>query len=191
MRFLWRRIRGDFAQLNALRALALGAALACIGTGAASAATPTPNPANLPINLTKSQPKSVLPKTPLHTEYVVEVNKLGQVTKIRSVKPCKDVGFNARTYGNALQAFIRTDAGTAISGVYRMSYDYSPTHGGVKRNVALLQTGGVDPNAEGAAIDMERKAARRAELDAQKQKTVVLPDLKDISKSKPSPKPTP
>ena len=189
MCFLRGRVCGDLTQLNAVRTLAVLAALASIGT-AASAATPAPTPP-VRINITKAQPKSILPKVPLHTEYTVEVNKLGQVTKVRSVKPCKDLSFNAKTYGNVLQAFIRTESGGAISGVYRMSYDYSPVHGGVKRSVNLLQTGGVDANAEGAALAMERKAARRAELDAQKQKTTALPDLKDITKSTPRPKPTP
>ncbi len=187
MCFLWSRVRGNLTQLSA-RLLAAVAALAYLGSAAAQAASPPPTA--VPINLTKSQPKSALPKVPLHTEYMVEVNKLGQVTKVRSVKPCKDVGFNARTYGNALQAFIRKEDGTAISGVYRLTYDYSPVKGGVKRDVRLLSAGGVDPNAEGAALDMERKAARRAELDARKQKTVVLPDLKDVTKSTPRPKPT-
>ncbi len=175
--------------MNALRILAAAAALAWLGAGSAEAASPAP--AAAPINLTKAQPKSVLPKVPLHTEYTVEVNKLGQVTKVRSVKPCKDVGFNARTYGNVLQAFIRKEDGSAISGVYRLSYDYTPAHGGVTRDVKLVSAGGVDPNAEGAALNMEHKASRRAELDAQKQKSVTLPDLKDITKSTPRPKPTP
>lgn len=189
MLFLWRGVRGDLTQLNALRILTAAAALAWLGAGTVDAASPPPTA--IPINLTKSQPKSVLPKVPLHTEYTVEVNKLGQVTKVRTVKPSKDVGFNARTYGNALQAFIRKEDGTAISGVYRLSYEYSPVKGGVKRDVLLLSAGGVNPNAEGAALDMERKAARRAELDAQKQKPTALPDLKDITKSTPRPKPTP
>jgi len=158
MCFLWGRVRGDLTQLSAVRTFAALVALACFGT-AASAATPAPTPP-VRINITKAQPKSILPKVALHTEYTVEVNKLGQVTKVRSVKPCKDLSFNAKT------------------------------HGGVKRSVNLLQTGGVDANAEGAALAMERKAARRAELDAQKQKTTVLPDLKDITKSTPRPKPT-
>ena len=189
MLVLRRGIRGDLTQLNALRILTAAAALAWLGAGAVDAASPPPTA--IPINLTKSQPKSVLPKVPLHTEYTVEVNRLGQVTKVRTVKPSKDVGFNARTYGNALQAFIRKEDGTAIAGVYRLSYDYSPLKGGVKRDVRLLSAGGVNPNALGAALDMERKAARRAELDAQKQKSVALPDLKDITKSTPRPKPTP
>ena len=189
MLVLRRGIRGDLTQLNALRILTAAAALAWLGAGAVDAASPPPTA--IPINLTKSQPKSVLPKVPLHTEYTVEVNRLGQVTKVRTVKPSKDIGFNARTYGNALQAFIRKDDGTAIAGVYRLSYDYSPLKGGVKRDVRLLSAGGVNPNALGAALDMERKAARRAELDAQKQKSVALPDLKDITKSTPRPKPTP
>ncbi|HEV2642092.1 MAG TPA: hypothetical protein VGT98_05275, partial [Candidatus Elarobacter sp.] len=80
----------------------------------ASAATPAPHAAapsaTAParINVEKLQPKSLFPKVKLHTEMIVEVNKLGQVSRVRSIKPSKDVPFNTHAYGNALQAFIRT-----------------------------------------------------------------------------------
>ena len=92
------------------------------------AATPAPAPQPTPyrIDLTKIQPKSLLPKVPLHTEYVVAVNKLGQVTRIISGKGSKDKTYNLQTAGNALQAFIRTPDGKAISGSYRLTYDYNP-----------------------------------------------------------------
>jgi hypothetical protein len=95
-----------------------------------------------------------LPKVPLHTEYVVAVNKLGQVTYVISGKFSKNKTFNVQTYGNALQAFIRTTEGTAIPGRYRLTYDYSPKTTRVHREVELVKAGGVDPNALGAVNRM-------------------------------------
>jgi len=123
------------------------AALALLG------ATPAPKPPNR-IDLTKIQPKALLPKVPLHTEFVVAVNKLGQVTHVISAKPSKDKTYNLQTYGNAMQAFIRTPDGKAISGSYRLTYDYNPKTARVRRNVALVKAGGVDANAPGAVTQM-------------------------------------
>lgn len=139
----------------------------------ASAATPTPSPAQkatkaakaagkapVParIDVSKLQPKVLLPKTKVHTEFIVEVNKLGQVTRVRSGKSSKDLTFNAQTYGNALQAFIRTPEGRVVVGSYRLSYDFDPKTARVHRDVELLKRGGVDPDAKGAAQDMLSKA---------------------------------
>jgi hypothetical protein len=137
------------------------AALLAAGT-VVSAATPAPRPAQTPqrINLEKVTPKELFPKKNLHTEFVVEVNKLGQVTRVRSGKSCPDLTFNAQTYGNALQAFIRTPDGQAISGLYRLTYDYDPKTQRVHRDVALVRAGGVNANAEGAAVQMLRVAAK-------------------------------
>ena len=118
------------------------------------AATPTPHATPYRIDLTKIQSKALLPKVPLHTEYVVAVNKLGQVTHIISGKASKDRTYNLQTTGNALQAFIRTPDGKAISGSYRLTYDYSPTTTRIRRDVSLVKAGGVDPNAQGAALQM-------------------------------------
>ena len=118
------------------------------------AATPAPQPTRYRIDLTKIQPKSLLPKVPLHTEFVVAINKMGQVTHIISGKVSKDQTYNLQTAGNALQAFIRTPDGKAISGSYRLTYDYSPKTTRIHRDVALLKAGGVNPNEEGAALKM-------------------------------------
>lgn len=112
------------------------------------------------IDVTKLQSRTLLPKTKLHTEFVVEVNKLGQVTRVRSGKRSPDDAFNAQTYGNALQAFIRTANGKVILGSYRLTYDYSPLTERVRRDVTLVKTGGVDPNAKSAVADMEEVARR-------------------------------
>ncbi len=105
------------------------------------------------------------PATAQHTEFVVEVNGKGQVVRIRSGVPSRDGAFNTMTYGNALQVFIRTHDGRAISGLYRLSYDYDPKDEIVTRHVALIRAGGVDPKALGAVDEMKaldrRKAAAR------------------------------
>jgi hypothetical protein len=100
------------------------------------------------------------PATAVHTEFVVEVNGKGQVTRVRSGKSCPDLAFNAMTYGNALQAFIRTADGRSIPGVYRLAYDYNPKTKKVSRSVALIHAGGVDPNRIGAVDEMAQVNAR-------------------------------
>jgi hypothetical protein len=133
--------------------LVLGAATA------ATAATPAPT-APPRINVQQLQPKALAPTKPLHVEFVVEVNRLGQVSRVRSIKASHDVPFDTHCYGNALQVFIRTDDGHAISGTYRLTYDYDPKAVKVRREVALVKAGGVDPNAKGAADDMMEIARR-------------------------------
>jgi hypothetical protein len=131
-------------------------------SGIASAATPAPHAAApapsaaapARINVEKLQPKSLFPKVKLHTEMIVEVNKLGQVSRVRSIKPSKDIPFNTHAYGNALQAFIRTPDGNVVVGSYRLTYDYDPKTQRIHRDVALVKEGGVDPNRKGAAVEM-------------------------------------
>lgn len=140
-------------------ALALG-----LGTVAAGAATPAPRktaaPHRMPerVDVSKLQPKALLPKKKLHSEFVVEVNKLGQVARVRSTKPSGSPTFDAQTYGNSLQAFIRLPDGEVVLGTYRLTYDYDPKTARVRRSVTLVSRGGVDPNARGAALDMIGKA---------------------------------
>lgn len=143
----------------------LAAAMLATATLASAAQTPAPAPKR--INVEQLQPKSIFPKTKLHVEYVVEVNRLGQVARVRSVKPSKNPPFDAQTYGNALQAFIRTPDGHAIVGSYRLIYDYDPKTQRVRRDVALVKRGGVNPNAKGAAIDMMEIAHRNGIKQAQ------------------------
>jgi hypothetical protein len=162
---------------------------------AAPTATPKPS-APKRVDLTKIQPKALLPKVHLHSEYTVETNKLGQVTRVRKVSPSHNATYDAQTYGNALQAFIRTAEGSAIAGTYKLSYDYDPKTGRVKRDVQLVRPGGVNENARGAALDMLSKVhprsspsptiastpAPRASVDNSR-----LPDLNSIMKPTPSP----
>jgi len=129
--------------------LALGAALTSAASTPACAA-PAPAPA-----------VADAPGKPEHTEFTVETNQKGQVTRVRSGKPSPDPAFNAMTYGNALQAFIRTADGHAIAGKFRLTYDYDPTTKRVRRGVALIRAGGVDPKALGA-VDAMAAADRKA-----------------------------
>jgi hypothetical protein len=138
--------------------LALAAMLA--SGSVAVAATPSPPPPR--IDVTKIQPKALLPKTKLHTEYIVEINRYGQVARVRSGKRCPNASFNAQTYGNALQAFIRTPDGRAIPGSYRLTYDYDPRTERVRRDVALVHAGGVNPNAKGAALTLLEVAKKHS-----------------------------
>ena len=136
-----------------------------------------------------------LPNTPLHVEVVVEVNKKGQVVRVKSAKPSKVRSFNIQTYGNALQMWIRKPDGSAEVGLYRVTYDYNPKNQQVTRRVALVSLGGNWGNSEGAAdvmIDLAKKQAAAAQKHAQQQQeqTNKLPSLNEI-RGKPTPKPTP
>jgi hypothetical protein len=139
-------------------------------------------------------PKPHFPTERLHAEYVVEVNHKGQVVRIKSGKGTKYPTFNAQTYGNALQMWIRKPDGTAVVGLYRVSYDYDPKNHEVSRKISLVSTGGNWGNDEGAANVMIDTAKREAD-EAAKQKQAQqqkLPSLNSITGSKtPTPRPLP
>jgi len=158
-------------------AVILGAA-----TFPAAAATSTPPPRHY-----------ALPTVPLHTEAIVEVNKKGQVVRIKSTKPCKVASFNIQTFGNALQMWIRRPNGTAEVGLYRVSYDYDPTTHGVMRKIALVSAGGNWGDEEGAANVMIENAKKQADAERQRdaEQNTKLPSLNQIRGSSPSPKPGP
>jgi len=161
-------------------AAALGAIL-CAATFPGVAATSAP------------PPHYSLPTVPLHTEVVVEVNKKGQVVRIKSTKPCKVASFNIQTFGNALQMWIRRPNGTAEVGLYRVSYDYDPATHGVTRKIALVSAGGNWGDEEGAANVMVENA-RKQELEEKQRESEQnqkLPSLNQIRGSSPSPKPGP
>jgi hypothetical protein len=166
-----RGVRRPLAQLiDRTRAVAL----TLFGTLALLAATPAPHPSGptppAANSLTKAQMQAMLPKAPLHTQYLVSTNKYGQVINAKATAQSKDHTFNMQTYGNALQAFIRTEDGKAISGVYTLTYDYDPKTTNIKRQVALVHPGGVDPNTEGAANVMMDTAKKEAAAQAAKAK---------------------
>lgn len=134
-----------------------------------------------------------VPSVALHAMYTVETNKLGQVVRVVSAQASKDERFNTVTRGNAMQAFIRRPDGTAVAGVYKLIYDYSPTTKDVHRDVQLVRAGGVDPNAKGAVVVELEKAKSHPEaspdpLQEAKKATAAgansnLPDFSHIVSS--------
>ena len=184
--------------VNAVKrwAVALAALLAAAALPAVASAAPTPHPAPQSTRIVVH-----LPKVPLHSEVVVEVNKKGQVVRIKSVKPSKLLSFNYQTYGNALQMWIRkchTEGNatncTADVGLYRVTYDYDPKTTNVTRHVAIISHGGNwgdDPGAATIMMEMFRKqaaAAAEAERKQQEQNS-KLPSLNEI-RGVATPKPT-
>lgn len=170
------------------RVAASAAFLAAIAVPTVAPAAPTPHPAP------QTSPVVIhLPKVPLHSEVVVEVNKKGQVVRIKSTKPSKLLSFNYQTYGNALQMWIRkchsegsSTSCTAEVGLYRVTYDYDPKTANVTRRVAIVSHGGDWGDAPGAAnvmMEMFRKqaaAAAEAERKQQQEQNAKLPSLNQI-----------
>lgn len=174
-----------------MRARLRAAACAALAAVALLAAAPSPSPSPTRIDLTKLQSKALLPKVPLHTEYVVAVNKLGQVTHVISGKVSKDKTYNLQTYGNAMQAFIRTPDGKAISGRYRLTYDYSPKTTRVHRDVALVSKGSVDANAPGAVTQMYADVRKHQKAAPKPSSTApVVPAPARSAAQTPGPQPT-
>lgn len=180
-----------FARLRIIVCASLALAV-CAGTGA-RAATPSPSPAPR-----RTIPPPPFPKQKLHAEYVVEVNSKGQVVKVKSGKGTKYTTFNAQTYGNALQMWIRKQDGSAVVGLFRVTYDYDPVTHHVSRSIALVSKGGNWGNQPGAAtvmIDTAKKEYAQSEAAAKKQQAAShakLPSLNDITGHKtPAPSPTP
>lgn len=164
------------------------AAIAALVVPANAGAATTPHPSTAP----KPSPIVIrLPNVALHTEVVVEVNKKGQVVRVKSTKPSKLRSFNIQTYGNALQMWIRKPNGTATVGLYRVTYDYNPKSQDVTRKVSLVSAGGNWGNDEGAAnvmMDLARKQAAAAHK-SQEEQSSKLPSLNEIRGS-PTPRPT-
>jgi hypothetical protein len=124
----------------------------------------------------------------------VEVNKKGQVVRIKSGRGTKYPSFNAQTYGNALQMWIRKADGSSVVGLFKVTYDYNPKTHGVTRKVSLISAGGSWGDEEGAAnvmIDTAKKEAA-ASAKAQQAQHNKLPSLNTITGAKtPSPSPLP
>ncbi len=160
----------------------------------AVAATPTPKPAaaakKTPIPI--AIPAAHLPVHALHAEYVVEVNKKGQVVKIKSGVGTSDPTFNTQTFGNAMQIWIRKPDGTATVGLFKVTYDYDPKTKKIARNVSLISEGGSWGDQEGAAnamIETARKEAQ-AQYELEQKQRAALPSMQQIT-GKDTPKPSP
>jgi hypothetical protein len=159
----------------------------CAGI-AARAATPSPH---------ATIPPPPFPKVKLHAEYVVEVNSKGQVVKVKSGRGTKYTTFNAQTYGNALQMWIRKQDGSAIVGLFRVTYDYNPVDHHVSRSIVLVSKGGNWGNQPGAAnvmIDTAKKeyaASAAAQKKQQAASHAKLPSLNEITGKSPAPSSSP
>lgn len=143
------------------------------------AATPAPKAA---------QPHIPIPKVAEHAEFVVEVNDKGQVVRAVSARGTgsKDPIFNAQTYGNVLQMWIRHPDGSAEVGLYRVTYDYDPKTKKVARRIAIVKRGGAWANSPGAATQIindakrEAAAAQKHQDEEQKRESKALPPLHAI-----------
>ncbi len=178
---------------NGRRSAAIFSALLALASVPAFGA-PTPQPHGAPAPM----PSIRLPNIPLHTEVVVEVNKKGQVVRVKSVKQCKVQSFNVQTIGNAEQMWIRHPDGSAQVGLYRVSYDYNPKTTQVMRRIALISAGGSWANSPGAAtvmIEIAHKQAVEAQKAAQaaqkkeQERNAKLPSLNQIRGVPTSPSP--
>ena len=169
-------------------------------TGTAALATTTPKPSASP----HAAPHETihLPTVPLHTEVVVEVNKKGQVVRVKSTKQSNVRTFNLQTIGNAEQMWIRRPDGTAQVGLYRVTYDYDPKTQQVSRHVALISAGGTWGDQPGAATVMIELAHKQAIEQAkyyqeqqkkqqeQNSKLPTLNQIRGVHSPSPSPKAT-
>lgn len=120
---------------------------------------------------TKTAQKTVtihLPTTPLMSWFDVEVNRLGQVVRVKNGKWSNDTAFNHHTYGNVLQMWIRKPNGSATVGMYRVTYNYSPKTKHISRNIKLMYAGGSWGSDRGAALEMLDKAAAEKAKTPQK-----------------------
>jgi hypothetical protein len=158
----------------------------------AFAATPSPAPPGA-ANPNATMPPPPLPKTVEHTEFVVEVNKMGQVVRVKSAVPSKSASFNTQTMGNALQMWIRHPNGTADVGLYKITFDFDPKTRDVRRTISVVSLGGAWADQPGAATKMLDDAKREAaeEEAKEKQSAASLPGLHSITGESPSPSPTP
>jgi hypothetical protein len=153
-------------------------------------ATPAPKQTqHKPITL----PTPHYPMKKLHTEFVVEVNAKGQVVRVKSGKSCDNYTFNAQTYGNVLQMWIRHPDGSADVGLYRVTYDYDPKTRDVHRGISLVQKGGTWGDKEGAATEMidTAKKETQEQKEAIEKQNKNLPSLQNIIKATPTPASTP
>src|SRR5271155_1312588 len=134
----------------------------------AVAATPSPKPSASP-RPPLVLPTPNMPKIPLHSEFTVEVIAKGQVVRVKTAKGTKVPMFNAWTYGNVLQMWIRHPDGSAEVGLYKVTYDYDPNTKKIERVPSLVSAGGTWGNEEGAANQMIDVARKEAEEHQRKQ----------------------
>jgi hypothetical protein len=187
--------------MNVSRLRALLFASTCIAAACAPAVAATPAPSPKPSPKASGSPHPLvlptpnMPKIKIHSEFTVEVNAKGQVVKVKTAKSQPSVPmYNAWTYGNVLQMWIRHPDGTAEVGLYKVTYDYDPTTKKITRMPSLVSAGGTWADEEGAANQMIDLARKEAEEHQKKQADQAknLPSLQKIrGQSTPSPSPSP
>jgi hypothetical protein len=148
----------------------------------AFAASPQPSPKPVPM------PTPHFPNRPLHVQLIVEVNDRGQVVRVDHGTLSTDEAFNTMTLGNAMQMWIRHPDGSAQTGLYSVTYDYSPHTHDVARVPTLIKPGGNWADKPGAAtmiVDEARKEVQQAEAriraDQAKQRAEAEKHLPDIN----------
>ncbi len=166
-----RRVR-----ISVLAAIVLAATFAAGGVG--GAATPPPGPVLHP------------PDRPTHTAFVVEVNHLGQVSRVVSRKGSGFADFDGMLLGNVVQTFVRRPNGHSVPGTYTINYDYNPKTGNIRRTADLIHAGGVDASAPGLVDRMA--AANRQSLERLKkfQEEQAKLHPRPASSARPAPKPS-
>jgi hypothetical protein len=159
-------------------ALGFAAALLALPLGAFAASTAAPVPI----------PTPKLPARALHSSIIVEVNKRGQVVRIKGGELSHDSVFDTMTIGNALQMWIRRPDGSATVGLFRVNYDYDPHTHNVGRHVELISAGGSWGNDSGAATKMvnaatseTRAAYERLQADERRRQAESAKHLPDIN----------
>jgi hypothetical protein len=186
----------NFSRLRALLFASTCIAAVCVPAVAATS-SPSPKPSakasGPPHPLTLPTPN--MPKFKIHSEFTVEVNAKGQVVKVKTAKSPQNVPmFNAWTYGNVLQMWIRHPDGTAEVGLYKVTYDYDPTTKKITRVPSLVSAGGTWGDEQGAAdqmIDVARKEAAEHQKK-QEEQNKNLPSLQKLrGQSTPTPSPSP
>lgn len=155
-----------------VRSVAL-ALLALLCAAPALAAAPKPKPIKTP----------AAPTVRLHTEYLVEVNKEGQVVRIAHGTLSKNPDFNTITYGSAFQMWIRRPDGSAVVGLYRVTFDYNPKTVKTTRHQNIVKAGGNWGNQPGLVTAVEDQQRQASGAD--------LPSMNEIFGIHPTPAPSP
>ncbi len=181
-------------KISTRRAFAFAVCVLAAPAGALAAGAATPAPI----------PTPNMPNRPLHSSILVEVNKRGQVVRVKGGELSHDSVFDTMTIGNALQMWIRRPDGTAQVGIFRVNYNYDPHTHNVSRQIALVSKGGNWGNDSGAATKMVDAAKRETEeayarIKAQEKHRQAesakhLPDINAAVKralAKPTPSPQP
>lgn len=142
------------------------------------------------------------PNKRMHVRLIVEVNKRGQVVRVDHGSLSGDRAFDTMALGNAMQMWIRKPNGTAVTGLYSVTYDYNPKSHAVSRVPALVKPGGNWGNKPGAATAIISDARRQikkleARLKAEQAKRSAqeakhLPDINAaVKRSRPKATPHP